>query len=308
MFFVLSGAGLTHIWSEVRHMHWGWVAAAIACDICVYLLHGWRWKTMLAPIGRVPYLQTVEAIYVGLFANEVIPLRAGELIRCFLLSKSTKIPLSVTFASAVIERIFDGVWLMACFFFTLHMGRLPGVLVKGGYILGVLIVICSCVLGYAMYAKKQSMDLFFGMSWPRWFNTLIEDLHLIGHSRYLYYAFVISGIYILAQMLPIYALVQANKLDVPWTASFMMMVLLRLSSVVPQAPGNLGSFQWVTFRTLVMFGLAAGHAKRFSLILWAVLTIPLIVIGFIALALEGINMSHLHREATAAAQNRNREG
>jgi hypothetical protein len=31
-------------------------------------------------------------------------------------------------------------------------------------------------------------------------------------------------------------------------------------------------------------------------------TIPLIVIGFVALAMEGINMSHLHKEATAAAQ------
>ena len=308
MFFVLSGAGLTHIWSEVQHMRWTWVSAAIAFDISVYLLHGWRWKIMLAPIARVPFLQAVEAIYVGLFANETIPLRAGELVRCFLLSQSTRIPLSVTFASAVIERIFDGVWLMVCFFFALHMGRLPGVLVKGGYILGVLIVIASCIIGYAMYARKQSIDLIFGMSWPRWFNTLVEDLHLIGHSRYLYYAFFISGAYILAQMLPIYALVQANTLDVPWTASFTMMVLLRLSSVVPQAPGNLGSFQWVTFRTLMMFGLAAGHAKRFSLILWAVLTIPLIVIGFIALALEGINMTHLHREATAAAHKRKEPG
>jgi uncharacterized membrane protein YbhN (UPF0104 family) len=306
MFFVLSGAGLTHIWSEVQHMHWRWVAAAVVLDMCVYLLQGWRWKIVLAPIARVPYMQAVEAIYVGLFANEVIPLRAGELIRCFLLSKSSDIPLSVTFASAVIERIFDGVWLMVCFFCTLHMGRLPGVLVKGGYVLGVLIVICSCILGYAMYAKKQSIDLFFGMSWPRWFNTLIEDLHLIGHSRYLYYAFFISGLYIFAQMMPIYALVQANKLDVPWTASFTMMVLLRLSSVVPQAPGNLGSFQWVTFRTLVMFGLAAGHAKRFSLILWSVVTIPLILIGFVALALEGLNMTRLHKEATEAAQNRRR--
>ncbi|MBV8896265.1 MAG: flippase-like domain-containing protein, partial [Acidobacteriaceae bacterium] len=86
MCFVLSGAGLTHIWSEVQHMRWRWVAAAIALDMCVYLLHGWRWKLMLAPIGRVPYMQAIEAIYVGLFANEVIPLRAGELIRCFLLS------------------------------------------------------------------------------------------------------------------------------------------------------------------------------------------------------------------------------
>jgi uncharacterized protein (TIRG00374 family) len=285
-------------------MRWNWVCIAVACDICVYLFHGWRWKLLLAPIEKVKYAHCVEAIYVGLFANEVLPLRAGELIRCFLLSKTTAVPLSVTFASALIERIFDGVWLMGCFFFTLHLGRLPGVLLNGGYILGFMIVVLGVILGYAMYARKQSIDLFFGLSIPRWFHTLIEDLQLIGHSRYLYYAFAVSGAYLLAQMLPIYALVRANGLDVPWTASFTMMVLLRLTSIIPQAPGNLGSFHWVTARTLMMFGLATAHAKRFSLILWAVLTIPLIVIGFIALGFEGINMTHLHREAKAAADNR----
>lgn len=302
MAWVLNGAGLQYIWGEVRRMHWAWVSAAIAADICVYLLHAWRWRLLLRPIERVPFIQAVESIYVGLFANEVLPLRAGELIRCFLLSKFTEVPLSVTFASALIERIFDGIWLLGCFFFCLHLGKLPGVLLNGGYLLAVLIAICGLILAYAMYARKQSLHLVFGISWPRWFNTLIEDLHLIGHSRYLYFSFFVSGIYMFAQILPIYMLVQANRLPIPWTASFTMMVLLRLSSIVPQAPGNLGSFQWVTARTLIMFGLASGHAKRFSLILWAVVTIPLIVIGFIALALEGVNMTHLHRQATAAAK------
>jgi hypothetical protein len=304
MAWVLNGAGLTHIWGEVRHMRWGWVAISALCNILVFLLQGWRWGLLLAPIQRIPFAYTVEAIYVGLFANEVLPFRAGELIRCFLLSKSSKVPLSVTFASALIERIFDGVWLMVCFFFCLHMGRLPGVLLKGGYILGILIVVCAVILGCAMYAKKQSLDRMFGFRWPRWFNTLIEDLHLIGHSRYLYFSFFVSGAFMLGQILPIYALIMAYGLAVPWTASFVMMVLLRLSSIVPQAPGNLGSFQWVAARTLIMFGLAAGHAKRFSLILWAVVTIPLIIIGFVALALEGINMTHLRREAEAAAKKR----
>jgi glycosyltransferase 2 family protein len=304
MAWVLNGAGIQHIWGEVRHMRWNWVMLAICCDACVYLLHGWRWKILLQPVMRIPYLQSVEAIYVGLFANEVFPFRAGELIRCFLLAKSARLPLSVSFASALIERIFDGVWLMICFFFALHMARMPGWLLKGGYILGILILVASFVLGYAMYAKKQSWRLGFGLSWPRWFNTLIEDLHLIGHSRYLYFSFLISGCYLLAQILPIYALVQANRLAVPWTASFIMMVVLRLSSIVPQAPGNFGSFQVVTAQTLILFGLATAHAKRFSLILWAVVTIPLIVIGFVAVAIEGINLTHLHREATSAAQKR----
>jgi uncharacterized membrane protein YbhN (UPF0104 family) len=240
MAWVLNGAGLTHIWGEVRHMHWRWVSVAIACNVLVYLLQGWRWKLLLTPVEPVPFSQTSQAIYVGLFANEVLPFRAGELIRCFLLSRTSAIPLSVTFASALIERIFDGIWLMACFFFCIHMGRLPRVLLNGGYILGVTIVIAGVLIGYAMYARKQSLDLLFGLTWPRWFNTLIEDLHLIGHSRYLYFSFFLSGAFIFAQILPIYALVLANGLAVPWTASLIMMVLLRLSSVVPQAPGNIG--------------------------------------------------------------------
>jgi uncharacterized membrane protein YbhN (UPF0104 family) len=300
--WVLNGAGLQHIWGEIRHMHWRWVTLALLCDVLLYLLAAWRWNLLLAPLQRIPFANTAKCVYVGLFANEVRS-PAGELVRCFLISKTTDIPLSVAFASALIERIFDGVWLMVCFFFCLHMGRLPGVLLKGGYILGIMIVVLAAILGYAMYAKKQSLDLVFGLTWPRWFNTLVDDLHLIGHSRYLYFSFLVSGAYMLALMVPIYMLVIANRLALPWTASFMIMVLLRLSSVVPQAPGNLGSL-WVTARTLIIFGLAAPHARRFALILWGVLTVPLIITGCLALALEGITITRLHKEATAAAKHR----
>jgi uncharacterized membrane protein YbhN (UPF0104 family) len=307
LIWVLSGAGLSHIWGEVRHMHWIWVAMAVLSNAFVFLLAGWRWQLLLQPIEDVGFWQATRAIYVGLFANEVLPLRAGELIRCFLLSQSTRIPLSVAFASALIERIFDGIWLMACFFFCLRLHRFPMVLLKGGYILGIMIVILAALLGYAMYAKKQSLDLFFGMAWPRWFNTLIEDLQLIGHSRYLYFSFLVSGAFMLGQVLPIYTLVRANGLNVaPWTASFVMMVLLRLSSIVPQAPGNIGLFNWVTARTLTMFGLAGGHARRFSIVLWAVVTLPLVIVGFVLLGITGVNLAHLHRDATAAAKNKRR--
>jgi hypothetical protein len=193
---------------------------------------------------------------------------------------------------------------MSCFLISLHFGHLPPMLVSGGYVLGVVIVVAAAVLGFAMYARQQSLDVLFGWSWPAWFNTLIQDLQLVGHSRYLYYCFLVSGAYLLAQILPIYLLIQATDLHLKWTVSFALMVLLRLSSIVPQAPGNLGSFNWVVARTLIVFGVLAAHAKRFSFILWVVVTLPLIIIGSIALAVTGVNMTHLHREATEAAQGR----
>ncbi|MBV9037388.1 MAG: flippase-like domain-containing protein, partial [Acidobacteriaceae bacterium] len=116
LIWVLNGANFPRIWGEIQHMNGRWVFLAVLSDICVYVLHGLRWKLLLNPVEKVSFAACIRAIYVGLFANETLPLRAGELIRCFLLSKSSSIPISVAFASALIERIFDGVWLMGCFF------------------------------------------------------------------------------------------------------------------------------------------------------------------------------------------------
>jgi glycosyltransferase 2 family protein len=303
MYFVLSGAQLHLIWGEIGEMSWHWVAAAAIFDVMVYVLQSWRWALILKPVSNVPLWTSIRAIYVGMFANEVLPLRAGEVIRCFLLTRWTEIPLSVSFASALIERIFDGVWLMACFFITLQIADLPRMLERGGYVLGIIIVAGSALLAIGMFAKQQSLSFMLGFKFPKWFNTLVEDLHLIGHSRYLYYAFLISGLFMLAQVLPIYCVMQAYGLDLDsmGTVAFTMMVLLRLSAVVPQAPGNLGLFQGVTFRTLVLFGVYGAVAKRFSLILWAVVTIPLIVAGFAALTASGIKMGRLRKEALDAA-------
>ena len=304
MYFVLSGAHIHLIWGEIRRMHWGWVSLAIGSDVFVYLLQSWRWGYILRPVERVSPWTLVRSIYVGLFANEVLPLRAGELIRCFLITRWSNVPLSGSFASALIERIFDGVWLMALVFVPLQIADLPHYLQRAGYVLGIIIVIASLVLGFGMYAKRQSIDLFFGFSFPAWFNTLVEDLHLIGHSRYLYYSFFISGAYLLAQVIPIYAVIRAYGLDLDSeiVTAFALMVLLRLSSVVPQAPGNLGLFQGVAFTTLKLFGVYGAQAKRFSFVLWGVVTVPLIIVGFLLLLLTGVKMTHLHREALSAAE------
>jgi len=304
MYYALSGAHINLIWGEIQHMHWGWVTFAIVATVLLFLLQSWRWALILRPVERVTMWTCTRAVYIGLFANEVLPLRAGELIRCFLITRWSRVPLSVSFASALIERIFDGIWLMICFFLTLRMAALPHIFERGGYILGIIIVLAAVVIGFGMYAKEQSIDKLFGFSFPSWFETLVADLHLIGHSRYLYYSFFISGAFLLVQIFPIYAVIRGYRLDTgsPWVISFAMMVLLRLSSVVPQAPGNLGLFQGIAFRTLVLFGVSAAISKRFSFVLWGVATIPLIVVGFLILILSGIKMSHLRREAISAAE------
>src|SRR5581483_5199134 len=106
--WVLHNYNFREAWPEIRQLEWKWVGLGVGLDLAVYVCHGWRWTLLLRPVQRLPFWRTVQAIYIGLFANEVLPLRVGELIRCYLVAHWNDLHISVVFASVGIERVIDG--------------------------------------------------------------------------------------------------------------------------------------------------------------------------------------------------------
>src|SRR5579884_683309 len=208
--WVLWGTNWHQLGNTIRHLHWGWLGVAICADILVYVWQGWRWSLLLTPVTSAPLWATVRAIYVGLFANEVLPFRAGEIIRCFLLGRWINIPISVTLASALIERIFDGFWLILCLLLAIRdTPHVHPFIVRAGVFLSILVVACAVLLAVAMYWKEETLKAVASTPWLNWAKVLITDLHLIGHSKYLYYSCLVSLPYLLLQVAPIYALMRA---------------------------------------------------------------------------------------------------
>ena len=286
---------------EIRAMNWNWVAAAVLFDILVYFLQGWRWSLLLRPVANIPYAQSIRAIYVGLFANEVLPLRTGEVIRCYLQARWSGLPFTVTLSSAIIERVFDGFWLIACWLLTVRMVSLPELYYTLGKGLVILVLVGAALLAAAMFARHQTHQAFSNNKYLSKLNVLLEDLHIIGHSKYLYISALASLPYLLLQVLPIYALAHGYGIPLTLGQGFALMVILRLVSVVPQAPGNLGTFQAASVFGLMLFGVDDSLARRFSFVMWAVITLPLLIVGFIALAITGLKLSQLRREAEDAS-------
>jgi uncharacterized protein (TIRG00374 family) len=306
LYWALRDANLSETGAEIKRMGWWWVGMAVVADILVYFWHAWRWSLLLSPLEKISFWKCVRAIYVGLFANEVLPFRTGELIRCYLLTRWTDLPLSVTLSSALIERIFDGLWLIVGLFITIQFVHLPKFLVDGAWVLASVVSLCGVLLAVAMFYKQQTKEVFANTNNPilKKLNILIEDLHIIGHSRFLYFAAFASIPYLLMQVIPIWALAKGYPgFDLTVAQAFALTVILRLGSVVPQAPGNLGLFQSLTRVGLVLFGVDHGVASRFSLIIWCVITLPLLIVGFIALAVTGLKMGDLHREAHGSVRN-----
>ncbi len=316
--WALHGVRWSELWEDIFELDFRWIAVGVVAQLLAYVIQGWRWSLLLRAVGPASTSKATRGIFIGLFANEVLPLRAGELIRCFLLSRWTRIPISVTLASALIERIFDGLTLIVGLFlslkylhsFPLSRGQARGlsIVTDSAIFVAVLIVICAALLAVAMYWREQALDRVLDARLFGWAHVFIEDLHRIGHSRYLYLSFLASIPHLLMQIVPIYAVMQAYQLDEgSWKGAAALMIMLRLGSSAPQAPGNLGLFQLLSTLGLTLFGVQQDMARRFTLILWGVVTLPLVVVGFVDLVITGAKLGDINREAQAEMRARQDE-
>lgn len=300
LIWVLQDVKISELWDEIKHMHWGWVAAAAVSDILVYVLQGWRWSILLRPISDIPMMRSVRAIYVGLYANEVLPFRSGEIIRCYLQSRWGHLPFSVVLSSIAIERIFDGVWLVLYLSLVVQFVDLPRRIRDGGYFLILVVAVLAALLGFIIAFQQKAKELAAHWRWGDKAKIFVEDLQAMGGSRSFFLSWVASLPHLLAMTIPIYCVIRAYGLVgfTIWDAA-VINIIVRLGTVVPGAPGNLGVYQGLIVFALLLFGIDEDVAKRFSLILWGIVTLPLLIAGFVALSVTGFHLRDLRETATA---------
>ena len=178
-------------------------------------------------------------------------------------------------------------------------------LVDGGYALEIAVMVVGVLVGIAMFLPHKTHEALRGTRWEKQFRVFMDDLELMGHSRYLITSFLLSLPYLLLMTIPIYASFRGYGFDLSLQVAFVLMVVLRLGTIVPQAPGNLGLFQVLVKESLEkIFNVVPAEAARFSLILWAVVTLPLVIGGAISLAVTGSKLRDLHEKAREETANR----
>jgi uncharacterized protein (TIRG00374 family) len=304
LWWVLEDVKVSEILLEIRSMNFGWVAAAAVSDILVYVVQGWRWSILLRPIARIPMWRSVRAIYVGLYANEVLPFRSGEIIRCYLQARWGHLPFSVVLSSIAIERVFDGVWLVLYLSLVVQFVDLPRRVRDGGYVLILVVALLAAALCFIIAFQKRAKALAARWNWGDKARVFIEDLQAMGSNRSFFKSFLASLPHLLMMTVPIYCSIRAYGLTgfSLWDAA-VINVMVRLGTVVPGAPGNLGVYQGLIVLALVFYGIDENVAKRFSLILWGIVTLPLLVAGLVALSVTGFKLRELRETASAAEAN-----
>jgi glycosyltransferase 2 family protein len=283
---------------RLEAVHWGWIVVACCCDFLVYLVQAWRWNALLKPVARVPFWRTVQAIYIGLFANEVLPLKSGEIVRCYLLAHWNRLPFPKVFSAAMIERLIDGMILVAGFCWILRLGHLPRQVEAGVAVLVGLVIVLGTLVLFAVLSKRFASHVTTGHRWSESLFMIVEGLHLMARSPSSIEGAFASVVYLGLQIVPVFALLSAYQLGLGWPAALVLLLITRLGTIVPGAPSNIGVFQLVAFLALnTVLGVDPETAKSVAFLMFLVITVPLLVGGTVALSLTGSDLREVYEQA-----------
>jgi glycosyltransferase 2 family protein len=311
---LLIGAGLIWVFHDIHlkeflqhvsNINWLWISAGVIMDIVSYIFQGWRWKFLLKPVGRVSLAHTTQAVYVGLFTNEIMPMRLGELIRGYLVSRMMEVGFMSILPSMIVERLIDGIWLSLWVGFLLYFISLPQNITIVANIIGSVIVLLTVLFVINVLLKEQESPVIAkenALTWKpaRLFVTFIgklaADLREIGLSRSFYMSFLISFGYILFQIFAFWFTMIGYHIPLSFLECTAVILIIIIGTAVPNAPSNVGSFQFFCVMGLSLFGVNKTLASGFSIVSFAVLTLPLWLLGLIALKYSGMTIASVKQE------------
>ena len=116
-----------------------------------------------------------------------------------------------------------------------------------------------------------------------------------GRSKYLFpvrpcvwgYSVLVAA----AQISAFWAVLHAGGAPLSGGAAFVVFLIVKLGTLIPGAPGNLGTYQASCISGLKLFGVTGSNAASLSMLVFFISTVPLYVVGWLALTSSGLTVS-----------------
>src|SRR5262249_13189494 len=194
--------------------------------------------------------------------------------------------------------LVDGVWVCVGIGVAAIFVPLPHALVEAGETLGLLILFAT--VGFLWIVFKQQSTPQREEREPksvlvnkvlRFISQFSDGVREIGFSNRLYTTIGLSCGMLLSQILVLSFLMHACRIALPLFAAGVVFLIVRVGTVIPNAPANIGSFQFFTFLGLRSFGVEKTVAAGFSILYFAALTLPLWTLGLLSLIGSGASLS-----------------
>lgn len=293
LWLVLREADLDAVWRALQDADIGEVLLAAVVIQAVYVAQAGRWRlvadTLLLSVWRFYAL-----VLAGIGANNVLPLRIGDLLRARWLATSAEIPTGRALGAVFRDRACDVLTLVVALAVALPIVGDPTWvrrIVLGGAVL--LVALALLVAGAAVYVRirPRARRASRGRIRRLLRDAIDEVASPIGRRR-LVLALALSAVAWGAWAIAASLICRSLGFSLSPAELVFVTAVINLGVVIPSSPGFIGTYQWLAVSALGVVAIDGDLAIAFSLLMQAVWFVPTTVVGGV------IALREVHREAT----------
>jgi glycosyltransferase 2 family protein len=317
--WALHGVDARALVGHLRRANPWLMLATITLATCTFPLRAIRWRLMLRGTSGTPLPlgPLWHATAIGFMANNLLPVRAGEIARAYAARQAAAVRFTTALASIAVERVFDGLMLVALLTLALVVPSFPRHAMIGGVRLAGL-----ATAGAALFAGILVVALLVVHRPAPWIALLARVAHallplrLADRVTHLAQGLV-AGLEVLkspGRFLGVVAwslvlwLVNAASfavcfrafgLPVPPEGAFLLQGVIGFGVALPSSPGFVGVFEAATRGTLALYGVDATRAVSYAVAYHVGTFFPITLLGLASLSRMRLHLAELRGAAAA---------
>jgi uncharacterized protein (TIRG00374 family) len=293
IYLSLKNIDYRSIFMELQKVNYKLLVLTVPLFVFIQFLRSVRWGIILSPIEKIKQNKLFPITCVGFMAIALVPMRTGELLRPYLISKRSTIPFSSAVATILIERILDSVILTCILALIVSKAHFIEEL-RNSITIFLLTFAILLILVYLFYFRKETFLFVIRRALSHFpekarfwaedlFKLFVEGFKLIKEPRKFAYALTLSIIIWVLSGLAISILLPLVKIQLPLMGAFVVLLVTVMVISLPTAPGFLGNFQFGCIVALSFYNVAKENAFAFSMVYYIVGIGTNILLGIIFL-------------------------
>jgi uncharacterized protein (TIRG00374 family) len=303
LYLAFHKVDLRQVLTAFKSVRIGYIILAIFIYFLGLWVRSYRWKLLIDPVKQIPNIRLFPILIIGYMANNVLPLRMGDVYRAYLLGKKENISKSASLATIVVERLFDGLSMLVFLIIgivalqTLFTSWERTVLLVSSIILFGMLIVLLLIIWFRSFAEliihwfTQWFPARFATKLQRWSSAFLDGLAVLKSGQIILSVFFYSLLSWIIEAIMYYFIAVSIVMNLPSYASPIILAVSNLGMMIPSSPGAIGTFEFFAAKSATLFTGNPAVSLSYAILVHALWVIPLTILGLVYMIKENVSFS-----------------
>ena len=294
VWYAFRDTPFSEVWSIIATVRVIPVFIAVIVATLPFALRVPRWKLLLrhengSAIDTGPMW---NAVAIGFAANNVLPLRAGELLRVAAISRLAPVSFAAALSSVAVERVIDGLVAVALLGIGLVSGGLADSSGMGAKaeMIGIVCILAIVAAIIAAWRRDHVLRLLtrilpsgrFTTRFVSFIDHVLQGLSALRDPRRAMPVILWSIAIWLVNGTAFYIMFKALGFTVPFTGALVVQGAAMIGIAVPSTPGFVGVLETAIYGALLLYGVDQAHGLAYGILYHLTTFVPITLFGAFA--------------------------